>query len=573
MSEVKLVLRDSTRDITDTCHGSTAQRLVAALSADPMTIEELDVALERFEAWASRSPFSIRQPGCDDEPWDAGLVVIDLAARLVVVDSIYFSPSPTGSVNYHNGRHCTDIEVCYDLADEWILTTNSHNWRGFAKSLRRERAERGVLDVRGILYGRPLLEFLATECFQTFPRREIIAQASRVKAAARRSGSHADTAAKLTDSGPNIPPENEADSPMTPDEKRHASPFYDTLKEIHIRWLMTPREELRGQTPREVLLEDHEHRMNDMQHRCDQWSRMQSCPRPLETTAHAFQFGGFGTHEIVKYYDLVRELLWSCWDELNEIAQSPDPARWPTSLTLSDFLAVEVPRLERVRETWMDTADPAFEFHTPRSIIDHERARIPEAVSGAEAMIDPDCPCCQMLAELPGPMFWHLDGSGMDSEYAFDIFHRTFEEWDRQQASYERIANHDDDECSGTDSGNDENSDSHSIWSCSFSMADAPDVPMGVRLFGLGGHLGELTLDLRELPEGRQFVGQINRDFGNLREVLSGAEDGVVSTLLSPTITRFAETLDDIAAACPDLEPKCNDLIRKLELLNRSQQR
>src|SRR5687768_3962710 len=111
MSEVKLVLRDATRDISSTCHGGKAQRWVAALSADPMTIEELEAALDRFEAPESRGHLSYFRSGLDDKPWDAGLVVIDLAARLVVVDSSYFSPSPTGSVYYHNGRQCTDIEV------------------------------------------------------------------------------------------------------------------------------------------------------------------------------------------------------------------------------------------------------------------------------------------------------------------------------------------------------------------------------------------------------------------------------------------------------------------------------
>jgi len=62
--------------------------------------------------------------------------------------------------------------------------------------------------------------------------------------------------------------------------------------------------------------------------------------------------------------------------------------------------------LERVLEAWLDTPDPELDGRTPRSIITHERARLPEAMSGHDAVIDPDCPCCQMMAEMSGPGFW-----------------------------------------------------------------------------------------------------------------------------------------------------------------------
>ena len=51
-------------------------------------------------------------------------------------------------------------------------------------------------------------------------------------------------------------------------------------------------------------------------------------------------------------------------------------------------------------------------------------------MSGHDAMVDPDCPSCQMLADMPGPTFWHLDGCNMDNEFAFDIYRRTREEWE-----------------------------------------------------------------------------------------------------------------------------------------------
>src|SRR5260221_14438119 len=133
---------------------------------------------------------------------------------------------------------------------------------------------------------------------------------------------------------------------------------------------------------------------------------MNRCPRGLAKPFHAYQYGGYGTHELVEYYDLVRELLWSCWHKLTELAQSPEGGRNLESLTVGDFLATQVPHLEKLREEWFDSPDPECHGRTPRSIIERERARLPEGVSGRKAMHDPDCPCCQLIADMPGPMFW-----------------------------------------------------------------------------------------------------------------------------------------------------------------------
>ncbi|MGH7137062.1 MAG: hypothetical protein ACREHD_15080, partial [Pirellulales bacterium] len=103
MSEVRLVLRDAARDLSGTCHGSTADRVVAALSAEPETIEELDKAMERFckrTETDGRGFLPWFGGGINDEPYDAGLVIVDLAARLIACESSYSSPGMYGSVLY-----------------------------------------------------------------------------------------------------------------------------------------------------------------------------------------------------------------------------------------------------------------------------------------------------------------------------------------------------------------------------------------------------------------------------------------------------------------------------------------
>lgn len=243
---------------------------------------------------------------------------------------------------------------------------------------------------------------------------------------------------------------------------------------------------------------------------------------------------------------------------------------------VGDFLTSEVPRLEIIRDEWLEATDPECHGRTPRSITDRERARLPEGMSGHDAIIDPDCPCCQMLADMPGPMFWHLDGCNMDNDFAFDIRHRTHEEWEAEQREWEEFdrrfeAKQAERKRLGvTDSGFGE-MDENSVWSSSFSVEDAADVPLGVRLFGIGGHLAELIVDIRgetagqpAAAEAQRFIDQLNRDYGNLRELLQTSEPSLAAALIEPVMARFGESLAAVAAARPDLAVKCQSLTNSL---------
>lgn len=550
MSETKLVVRDSTRDISLTCHGSDAERVVAALSADPVTIEELETAIERFmHVDRSHGFFYGASRYLDDEPWDSGLVVIDLAARLIILESTYFWTSHSGDVYFQNGEYGTNISVRYTLADDWEISDQRESWEYRAKLLRRERAERPVLDARSVLYGRPLLEFLATECWNAFLHRE--------------SGSSPPASITMSDLAAQA---TAGSATIFPSADRFNDPSYDTLKDIHARWLMTARSDLRGATPRDVLLAEHERLSEDMQQRCDQWSRTQECPRGLDTMSHAFRFGGFGTHELVKYYDMIRELLWSSWEELHAAEMREKNLTVANTANFDQFLEGEVTRLERVRDEWLDTPDPECHLRTPRSIIDRERARLPEALFGRDAMIDPDCPCCQMLADLPGPTFMHLDGSGMDWEFPFDIYSHSQEEWEAKQREYAEFNRSAEESASDPAAMCGQDSDrAPSVWSRSFSMAESTDLPLGVRLLGIAWHVAELVMELNELADSASLVDQLNRDFRNFREVLSDSDSARIDALLDPVLERFDQTLALIADGHPELEPRCSDLSRKVK--------
>ena len=86
MSEVKLNLTDIQQTIHGTIHGSIVDSCVAALSAEPETIAELEAALSRYIKpvnGISRFAWFRTDTEIDEQPWDAGIVIIDLGLLLL----------------------------------------------------------------------------------------------------------------------------------------------------------------------------------------------------------------------------------------------------------------------------------------------------------------------------------------------------------------------------------------------------------------------------------------------------------------------------------------------------------
>ena len=127
MSEVKLNLVDAGNTIVGNAHGSFADRCIAALSAEPETLSELVSALARYNRPLDElGPFAAFQSSSelDPSPWDAGLVVIDLAARIVLSDSTYSAPGPEGEVDYHDGTQATEFSILYLLPYDWLFVNS-----------------------------------------------------------------------------------------------------------------------------------------------------------------------------------------------------------------------------------------------------------------------------------------------------------------------------------------------------------------------------------------------------------------------------------------------------------------
>jgi hypothetical protein len=446
MSEVKLNLTDAQHTISGTIHGSVADACIAALSAEPETINELEAALARYHKPAGDiSPFEWFRNGqeIDERSWDAGIVIIDLAARIVAFESTYSYPALQGEVNYHDGVCGTDISILYRLPDDWLFLDSIDQYEGLRDPRRLERLSTPPLDARAILYGRPLLEFIVRESW--LPNHQAAA-ASAGDGSTEVDRSLTAHAVEPALAGTAVAQTLVCDSIATPigDGETHQSDNPDQddrlrkhISLLHARWLMTPRDDLRGQSPREVLLARQDFIDYDLHTRSMQWSMQGEGPPCIATDSFAYRFAGFGTHEWVIYYDLVRRLLWSASKQ-----KSGRKGKGGTRSKKPVELEPEIARLEKIKTEWLERPLEDYDGRIPALLIENERIRLPIAMRGHDMVIDDDCPICQMMAndaELGMQVgFWHLDGSHMDDDFAFSEL-RTREEWEARRREWEEF--------------------------------------------------------------------------------------------------------------------------------------
>jgi len=437
MSEIKLNLLDSQTIIIATVHGAVGDALVAALSAEPETIDELEAALKRFEKCETIPASSLSRHArydIDEEPYDAGILVIDLAARIVACESTYSLPGRDGSVDYHDGTQCTGFPLHYRLSSDWLFLRSIEDYLARCKERLRQRAALKPLDARAVLYGEPLLHFIVQniELLNVRPVDVRYALACR----------------DLRDG----------------DDEGEDNLLAEAVVDIHRRWLMTPREDLDGKSPREILFAKQDLINFDLNSRMDQWSYFLEQPPALSRDSHAYRYAGFGTHEWVMYYDLVRFLIWEAVDRVRRrpgldetrpgLDETPPGLDVPLSFspsfslglcgteqsetvsTVSNQNAALTAELEALKLTWLTEPNPHLDGYIPFQVIDNERRRLPEAMTGRSMVVDEDCPCCKMMGDESeaglGVYFCHFDGCNMEDEFAFS-WHATLEEWEEEQ--------------------------------------------------------------------------------------------------------------------------------------------
>lgn len=375
MSHVRFNIADRDGSLSGDLHGSMTTPLIAALTAEPETIAEYQSALHRFiksdSDWPPLHGFLDNE---NLEPYDAGIVAIDLPGRTVGYETTYTIPHSEGNVRVPSefAQDGEDVYIPYRLPDDWTFVETMPCFDGMRFIMREKREQRPPFDARPVLFGRPLITHIATS----------IANASDL--------ANADLAAT-----------------------------------IHAEWLMTKRDDLGDRTPREILFEKQDFLDFDLHTRSLQWSFTKVCPPGLSKDSFAYINAGFGTHEWVLYYDLIRHLL-------------EDATKHRESGSVADVES-EIVRLGRVRDDWLRSPDSESWGQLPLEIIDLERRRVNMTMTAQQILIDENCPCCvAMSQDFDTPMFWHLDGCNMDDGFVFSHF-QTFDEWEAHEKEMEEF--------------------------------------------------------------------------------------------------------------------------------------
>lgn len=480
----------------------TAYVALASLSAEPETFSEFLDAMRRYQpehrlAESARDVSDIAEAN-GAEMW----CLVDVIGRTVVSGGEFeFPERPAAYEPLQDEPYEGFRRIWMDLPADWIFHAAEAEWQ----SLIRDRAVTAALtpriDSRAVLFGDPLLEFLADG---VLTHSEDLAGADR------------DRVMELT-------------------------------RSIHAQWLMTAREDLLGRTPRQLLVADYKRLGEDMQHRSYQWQHQGHAPLELSRDSAAYRLGGFGTIEVVIYFELVRALLRKAWQLARK---TPDMTR-----------AHLVQRLASERDRWLQLPYEDLGM-TAAELIDSERRRVPITSNGSH--LHCDCPICRAEADGlfgSGPVFVWFDGHHLEleDEFAFSMT-ETFAEWQQEQNEFRRYAERlqastrDADEA-GEESPGDELA-SESVWKSSFvdwDQVTGPDSSPEHALFSLAFPLAEIVSDLQSRSAGRDHMHSLNGAYDILRRSTDPAA-------ARSAANRFCAKLEEVCRTFPDLTPKCADL-------------
>lgn len=377
MSEIRVNIADANGAINGELHGSFTDALLASLMAEPEIVDEFRTALTRFvkptETW---TPLGSFRKGENLESYDAGILAIDLTARVIGIESTYSNASMEGSVRVDSefGDFADEdgyVYIPYRLPNDWRIVHGIPGFEGLAAVRRRERGSVRQADFRPILFGEPLFAFVLSE--------------------------------------------------LTNSEDLDSDGLFAV---VHSKWLMTPRDELFGMTPRQVMFEKRRTIDFDLHTRSLQYSFTKLCPKPIPAEFHAYRYAGFGSHEIIVYYDFVREIIGFALNEIDNNKSQDENER--------------ITRLKIFAENWWQTPSDDFR-RAPVRIVEAERKRLNLTLSAEECLIDDNCPCCiAMYEDFDTPVFWHLDGCNMDEQYEFSLYD-THEEWQAEQERFHQF--------------------------------------------------------------------------------------------------------------------------------------
>jgi hypothetical protein len=485
----------------------------AALSAEPETMAELLAAVRRYlpnhqladegqrvADWGEVVEF--------EQPW----CLIDLVGRTAIVGNDFCLPDPNGAYKADEDESPDGFPIVWlNTPNDWQFLEASETWRQTVSDRAEAATEQLRRDWRAVLFGRPLLEYLAT---------------GLLAAAAERKG-------------------------------RGETDTLEAIRPIHAQWLMTARDDLGGQSPRQVLLAHRDRIDLDVQHRASQWSRQGHAPPGLDVDSAAYRFAGFGTAEVVLYFEMIRAMLSQTWERVQ------DGPRASKEL-LIQWLA-------ECQDHWLDTPEEDYGCElTPRQQIDSERRRMP--VTGSPSHLDCDCPICQAEAEASfGPTFLCIDGHHLEleDEFAFSMT-ESREEWERDQVGLKLMAEAwDRREAEHESSGQKDSRDDSpsSVWHSSmveWDQALSPEAPRELASMGIGFLLAEMVADLKPRSGGQTHIDALNKAYKSFRNAGSPVVAQFAATKLGQQLEQVAEEFPELTGKSADLQSRVDEVTRFL---------
>ena len=329
---------------------------------------------------------------------------------------------------------------------------------------------------------------------------------------------------------------------------------------VHRDWLMTPREDLGGRMPRQLL------------HGAHSWIgllvwaqqlRLHERGAIVAAPDHVFGYENapMGDEEMVVYFDLCRELVDAAWDwctsERGIYAIQHDP----------ECHLLLVQWLREVKQQWLDAP---FEGGSPPSfIIECSRRRVPRGVGVPIAgmtrqeekdshVADCDCPICSMMADgVFGIGVVGLDGHHLetDNEFAFSML-ETREEWEEEQRSYAEFDKEFERETTGhVEDNNDELDEFESVWSGNVTEQPIPGDPHGQ--LKMAFLLSEIISEMDSLQTAEGEIPILNERF---RDYRSCDDDQ-----LAAAAERLKQHLQYLANQHPELTGKSADFQSRID--------
>jgi hypothetical protein len=336
------------------------------------------------------------------------------------------------------------------------------------------------------------------------------------------------------------------------DDPQHRYPF--TI-EVHRDWLMTPRADLDGRMPREMLHGaigwiDH---LEWAQHlRFEDCGLMIAAP----TEVCGYDVAPMAREEVCIYFDLCREIIGAGWHWCSESNENDGD----DLSALKNFLA-------DVKTGWLGES---FEGGSPpRFILECSRRRVPRGsgvaivgMDGRESeqhVPDCDCPICEMIADGSfGVGFTGIDGHhlDLDNEFAFSLC-ETRAEWEEQQRDHEEFAAEMDRKRAQREGGDSEAEadEFSSAWNGMVSDEPLPG--------DAGGHLklafllAEIVGVLDSLDVFRDEIAELNRRFRQFRKADVDSR--------TSSATRLQQYLDEVVSKVPDLVSRAADFQSRID--------